>query len=74
VIPGLERQQKSFVIVDTNWPQLIIFAPLLCALGAAVVAYGFLIRSLTRKQLRRQGEPPSPPTLAPDPLIPADVS
>jgi len=74
VIPALERQQKNFVIVDTNWPQLIIFAPLLCALGAAVFAYGFLIRSLTKKQLHRQRESPSPPALAPDPPFPVDVS
>ncbi|WP_233165430.1 hypothetical protein [Mycobacterium sp. AT1] len=74
VIPGLERQQPHFVIVDTNWPQLIIFAPLLCALGAAVFVYGFLIRSLTSKLLRAQGEPPSPLTPTSSPPIPADVS
>jgi hypothetical protein len=74
VIPALERQQKNFVIVDTNWPQLTVFAPLLTALGAAVVAYGFLIRSLTKKQLQRQRDSPGPPALAPDPPIPADVS
>lgn len=74
VIPGLERQQHNFVIVDTNWPQLIIFAPLLCALGAAVFAYGFLIRVLTKKQLLRQHAWPNPSTRAPDPQIPADVS
>lgn len=74
VIPGLERQQKNYVIIDTNWPQLTIFAPLLCALGAAVIAYGFLIRALTRKQLRRQREAPSPPGLTSDAPIPADVS
>lgn len=74
VIPGLERQQKSFVIVDTNWPQLIIFAPLLCALGAAVFAYGFLIRRLTRKQQRRQSGPPSAPLAVSDPPVPADLS
>jgi hypothetical protein len=74
VIPALERQQKNFVIVDTNWPQLTVFAPLLTALGAAVVAYGFLIRFLTKKQLQRQRESPGPPALAPDPPIPADVS
>jgi hypothetical protein len=73
VIPALERQQKNFVIVDTNWPQLTVFAPLLTALGAAVVAYGFLMRPLTKKQLQRQRESPSPPALAPDPPIPVDV-
>ncbi|TQR84357.1 hypothetical protein D8S82_22530 [Mycobacterium hodleri] len=74
VIPGLERQQANFVIIDTNWPQLIIFAPLLCALGAAVFAYGFLIRSLTRKQLRRQRDPQNPLALAPNPPVPVEVS
>jgi hypothetical protein len=73
VIPALERQQENFVIVDTNWPQLTVFAPLLTALGAAVVAYGFLIRSLTKKQLQRQRESASPSALAPDPPVPADV-
>jgi hypothetical protein len=27
VIPALERQQKNYVIVDTNWPPLTVFAP-----------------------------------------------
>jgi hypothetical protein len=67
VIPGLERQQPNFVIIDTNWPQLIIFAPLLCALGVAVFVYGFFIRSLTRKQLRRQRDPHNPLGIPPAP-------
>lgn len=74
VIPGLERQQQNFVIIDTNWPQLTVFAPLLTALGAAVFAYGILIRSLTRKQLRTQTSASNPPSLAADPPMPADVS
>lgn len=67
VIPGLERQQPNFVIVDTNWPQLIIFAPLLCALGAAVFAYGFLIGSLTKKQCRQHSGMANQPALESDP-------
>lgn len=72
VIPGLERQQKDFVIVDTNWPPLVVFAPLLTAVGLFVVGYGLWLRALTRQQLRRQDE--SPNVLAPDTPIPADVS
>ncbi|WP_301122534.1 hypothetical protein [Mycolicibacterium fortuitum] len=74
VIPSFERQQLNFVIVDTNWPQLIIFAPLLTAMGAAVIAYGFLIRSLTREQLRRQRESQDALALLSGPPTPADVS
>ncbi len=74
VIPGLERQQPNFVRVDTNWPQLIIFAPLLSALGAAVFAYGFLIRALTKKQLRRQNESSKPPHVTSESPIPADAN
>jgi hypothetical protein len=74
IIPALERQQKDFVIVDTNWPPLPVFAPLLTALGVAVVGYGFLLRRLTMKQLRRQSESPSPPQSALEVQVPADVS
>jgi hypothetical protein len=72
VIPALERQQNDFVILDTNWPPLTVFAPLLTAVGILVVGYGIVLGLLTRKQLRRQREMPSP--LAPDVSIPADVS
>ncbi len=74
VIPALERQQHNFVIVDTNWPPLTVFAPLLTAVGALVVGYGIMLGFLTRRQLRRQSDGPSPPALAPDVPIPADVS
>lgn len=56
VIPALERQQKNFVIVDTNFPPLTVFAPLLTAVGIFVVGYGVLLRSLTREQRRRQND------------------
>lgn len=84
VIPGLERQQHTFVVVDTNWPPLTVFAPLLTALGIAVVAYGLWLGALTRRQLKRQSEEDSPgaPVLdkqillapAPGELAPADAS
>ena len=74
VIPALERQQKDYVIVDTNWPPLTVFAPLLTAVGVLVFGYGFLLGFLTSRQLRRQRDRPSPPARAPDVPIPAGVS
>jgi len=74
VIPALERQQKNYVIVDTNWPPLTVFAPLLTAVGVLVVCYGILLGVLTRNQVRRQRELASPPESAPDAPIPANVS
>lgn len=74
VIPALERQQKNYVIVDTNWPPLTVFAPLLTAVGILVLGYGILLGFLTNRQLRRQHDKPSPPALAPNISIPADVS
>jgi hypothetical protein len=71
IVPGLERQQKDFVIIDTNWPPLTVFAPLLTAVGGLVVGYGFLLGFLTRRQLLAQSRTPNPhpsahqaPTLA----------
>lgn len=74
VIPGLERQQHNYVIVDTNWPPLTVFAPLLTVLGILVVGYGLLLGRLTRRQLRRQSESTSPPEHVPEEPIPADIS
>jgi hypothetical protein len=65
IVPGLERQQKNYTIIDTNWPPLTVFAPLLAAVGVLVVGYGLLLGHLTRRQLRRQHDGPSPPTMAP---------
>lgn len=75
VIPALERQQRNYVIVDTNWPPLVVFAPLLTVVGIAVALFGVYIGHLTRKQLRRQREEgPNPPALASDVPTPAGVS
>ena len=74
VIPALERQQKNYVIVDTNWPPLTVFAPLLTAVGVLVLGYGIVLRVLTNRQLRRQRDMLSPPALAPDVPIPAGLS
>ncbi|AEV73551.1 hypothetical protein MycrhN_3009 [Mycolicibacterium rhodesiae NBB3] len=62
VIPALERQQPNYVIVDTNWPQLTVFAPLLTAVGVLVVIYGLFLGYLTHKQFQREREGPGPPT------------
>lgn len=72
VMAGLERQQKNFVLVDTNWPPLVVFAPLLTAVGIFVFFYGLFIGRLTKNQLRRQGQ--SQPALAPDSPVLADMS
>ncbi|WP_396932289.1 hypothetical protein [Mycolicibacterium sp.] len=61
VIPGLERQQRNYVVVDTNWPELTVFAPLLTALGVAVAVYGLFLGRLTRRRLRQQEEQADPP-------------
>jgi hypothetical protein len=74
VIPGLERQQKNFVIADTNWPPLVVFAPLLTAVGIGVVGYGLLLRRLTNRQLRRQRESRALPEPRSEAPIPVDVS
>ncbi len=69
VIPGLERQQKGYVIVDSNWPPLFVFAPLLTAVGLFVVGYGFFLRSVTAKQLARQDLAEHPPVAQADPGV-----
>lgn len=74
VIPALERQQHNYVIVDTNWPPLTVFAPLLTAVGILVVGYGIVLGVLTRRQLRQQHDMPHPPAPAPDVPIPAHIS
>lgn len=74
VIPGLERQQPNYVIVDTNWPPLVVFAPLLTAVGAAVAIFGVYIGYLTRKQLRQQSEAaPNPRAPTHDSPVPANL-
>ncbi len=54
VIPALERQQHNFVIVDTNWPPLTVFAPLLTAVGLLVIGYGCLLGYLTGRALSQE--------------------
>ena len=73
VIPALLHQQHNFVIVDTNWPPLTVFAPLLTAVGILVVAYGLLLRWLTNRQLRRQRDQPNPPAMGSNVPGPVDV-
>ncbi len=53
VIPVLERQQRNFQKVDTTWPRLTVFAPLLLVVGILVTLYGLLFFSLTRRQMAR---------------------
>ncbi|BDX33761.1 hypothetical protein TUM20985_43080 [Mycobacterium antarcticum] len=67
VIPALERQQSNYVITDTNWPPLTVFAPLLTAVGVLVIVYGMWLGVLTRRQARRQRDEETPPTPAPIP-------
>jgi hypothetical protein len=63
VIPALLREQKNYVIVDTNFPPFTVFAPLLTAVGLVVIIYGFLLGFLTKRDLSRQREGPGPPTV-----------
>jgi len=49
VIPAVGRQQANFVKVDTTWPPLTVFAPLLLVLGIIVVVYGLLMLLVTRR-------------------------
>ncbi len=74
VIPALERQQGNYVIVDTNWPPLTVFAPLLTAVGVLVIVYGLLLGVLTRRQWRRQSDDPTPVTPTPDLNVPVGIS
>lgn len=73
VIPGLERQQRNFVIIDTNWPPLTVFAPLLTAVGIFVIGYGLALGHMTRNQQRRQRESSSKSELAPEVARPVRV-
>jgi hypothetical protein len=60
VVPVMERQQSNFVRVDTTWPPLTVFAPLLTAVGLAVTVYGLVFSFLgARRPRRRSREPDS---------------
>jgi hypothetical protein len=50
VIPVLEREQANFVVVDTTWPRLTVFAPLLLVVGIAVILYGVVMLMLVRRE------------------------
>jgi hypothetical protein len=50
VIPVLERQQANFVVVDTTWPRLTVFAPLLLVVGLVVILYGVAMLLLVRRE------------------------
>jgi hypothetical protein len=50
VIPVLESQQANFVRVDTTWPRLTVFAPLLLIVGLLVIVYGAAMLLLTRRE------------------------
>jgi hypothetical protein len=65
VIPVLVRQQPNFVRVDTTWPPLTVFAPLLTAVGLLVIVYGLVFNLVSFISGRRPREPgPSQPELA----------
>jgi hypothetical protein len=50
VIPVLERQQSNFTRVETTWPRLTVFAPLLLVVGIAVILYGLAFMLLVRRE------------------------
>ena len=63
------------MIVDTNWPPLVVFAPLLTAVGIGVAIFGAYIGFLTRRQLRRQNqEEQNPHAPTHDPPVPINIS
>ncbi|HEY0486459.1 MAG TPA: hypothetical protein VGD72_09445 [Mycobacteriales bacterium] len=47
VIPVLERQHANFARVDTTWPPLPVFPPLLLVVGILVTVYGLVMLILT---------------------------
>jgi hypothetical protein len=62
VIPVLVRQQANYVRVDTTWPPLTVFAPLLTAVGLMVIVYGLVFNLVSGRQ---PGKPDLPqPELA----------
>lgn len=53
VIPVLQRQQANFVRVDTTWPPMPVFGPMLGLMGLVVAGYGLVFYLVSR---RRPGE------------------
>jgi hypothetical protein len=57
VVPFLSTEQSDFTTVDTTWPRLPVFPPLLLIVGIVVILYGVLMLVLTLR--RRGGAPPA---------------
>jgi hypothetical protein len=49
VVPVLERQDANFQRVDTTWPPLPVFPPLLLVVGILVTLYGILMLLVSRR-------------------------
>lgn len=49
VIPAVGAQQANFQKVDTTWPPLTVFAPLLLVVGILVIVYGIVMLLLVRR-------------------------
>ncbi len=63
VIPVLQRQQQNFVRVDTTWPQLTVFAPLLIVVGLLVIGYGLVFLLISGRKPREPDSPQPEPAL-----------
>ena len=63
VVPFLATEQSDFTTVDTTWPRLPVFPPLLLIVGIIVILYGALMLVLSLRRSRRIAAPPAP---APD--------
>ncbi len=49
VVQAVADQQANFQKVDTTWPPLTVFAPLLLIVGIIVIVYGLLMLLLVRR-------------------------
>jgi hypothetical protein len=63
VVPFLSTEQGDFTTVDTTWPRLPVFPPLLLIVGLIVILYGALMLILSLRRSPRIAAPPAP---APD--------
>jgi hypothetical protein len=63
VVPFLSTEQGDFKTVDTTWPRLPVFPPLLLVVGIIVILYGALMLVLSLRKPPRIVVPASP---APD--------
>jgi hypothetical protein len=57
VIPVIVRQQANYVRVDTTWPPLTVFAPLLTAVGLVVIVYGLVFYFISGRRHRKPDLP-----------------